>query len=166
MMSEPPRRSRRPRLIAELVAPALGKALAAQGFAESEIVMRWADIAGPALGARSRPLKLQWPRRRSKEAPPEPATLIVRVEGAFALELEQQAPILIEQVNRLLGWRAVAKLRLKQGPVAPPSRPPRRAPPVLSPEAEAALDRRVAGLDDERLAGALKRLGRAVVATR
>ncbi|HVV94229.1 MAG TPA: DciA family protein [Hyphomicrobiales bacterium] len=166
-MTDPPRRSRRPRQIAELIAPCLGKALAAQGFAEAEIVTRWGEIAGPELAARSRPLKLQWPRRRGKDAPPEPGTLIVLVEGAFALELEQQAPIVIERLGRLLGWGAVAKLRLKQGPVARPalSRRP-SAPQMLAPAAEASLERHVAGFGEERLAEALKRLGRGVVATR
>jgi hypothetical protein len=165
-MTDAPRRSSRPRAVAELVAPCLGKTLAAQGFAGAEIVMRWAEIVGPALAARSTPLTLQWPRRRTREAPPEPATLVVRVEGAFALELEQQAPVVIERVNRHLGWRGVARLRLKQGLArsAVPRRPP--APELLAPEVEAALASRVDGVADERLAAALKRLGRGVLAPR
>jgi hypothetical protein len=166
-MSDTPRRSRRPRPIADLVAPCLGKALAAQGFAGAEIVTRWGEIVGPELATRSSPLKLQWPQRRSRDAASESAVLLVRVEGAFALELEQQAPVLIERLNRQLGWRAVARLKLKQGPVARPAALRRRDEPApLAPEAEAALDRRLADVADERLAAALRRLGRGVVAAR
>jgi hypothetical protein len=162
-MSEPPPRRSHPRLLADFVAGCLDKALAAQGFAQAEIVTRWGEIAGPELAARSRPLQLQWPRRRSKDDPPEPATLVVRVEGAFALDLQQQAPVLIERVNRHLGWRGVGRLKLKPGPVARPTPRPPASPAALSPAAEAALAGHVAGVADEGLADALRRLGRGVV---
>ena len=56
---------------------------------------------------------------------------MIRVEGAFALELQHLAPIVIERVNTYYGWRCIGKLVLKQGPVrrAEKKRP---APPVLS----------------------------------
>ena len=78
------------------------------------------------------------------DARPEPATLIVRVESAFALELQHLAPLVIERVNAHYGWRCVGRLVLKQGPVPRP-RPARPAPPELSPEDRVRLAEKTAG---------------------
>ncbi len=107
--------------LADLIDDLLAPALAAQGFAGRAIVALWPEIVGERLAARTRPLKIDWPRRRP--APGEmsdPATMVVRVESAFALEMQQLGPIVIERVNTHLGWRAVGKLVLKQGPVDAP----------------------------------------------
>ena len=125
--------------LADLVDVCLGEALAKQGFAGSDIVRDWPDIVGEALARRSRPLRIAWPRKPSgvgkRSAPPEPATLHVRVESAFALELQHQAPLVIERVNAYLGWACVGRLRLEQGPVgrgAPAKGPPPPHLPKLS----------------------------------
>jgi hypothetical protein len=147
--------------LAELIEDCIAPALAAQGFAGRSIVSLWPEIVGERLAARTRPLKIDWPKRRP--APGEaadPATLVVRVEGAFALEMQQLGPLVVERVNTHLGWRAVGKLVLKQGPVAGPA-PPRPAP-KLDAAAAAAVDRQVATVEDEGLREALARLGKAV----
>ena len=116
--------------LAELIDDCLAPALAAQGFAGRSVVAFWPEIVGERLAQRTRPLKIDWPRRRG--APGEaadPATLVVRVEGAFALEMQQLGPLVLERVNSHLGWRAVGKLVLKQGPVAPPPAPKPAPPP-------------------------------------
>lgn len=127
-----PRRMQAPRPLADLVAPCLGPVLARQGFGEADVLLRWDDIVGADLAERCRPVKLQWRRRGAAadpDVPTEPATLVVRVEGAFALMLQHLAPVVLERVNGYLGWRCVGRLVLKQGPlVALPIRPakPRR----------------------------------------
>ncbi|HEY8578713.1 MAG TPA: DciA family protein, partial [Beijerinckiaceae bacterium] len=108
-----PRKPIRARPLADLVGEALDPIVAKQGFGESDVILNWDDIVGPRLAAVSEPQKLQWPPRppgRLPDAPPEPASLIVRVEGAFALEMQHVAPILIERVNARLGWRCVGRL--------------------------------------------------------
>jgi hypothetical protein len=145
----------------ELLPDCLGRAMAAQGFAGAEILLRWAEIAGPELARRSQPLQMTWPRGAEAGARRSGATLIVRVEGAFALDLQLQAPVLIERINRHLGWACVGALKPRQGRVAPP--PPRRQPPPDDPAVDARLAPAVAGVDDERLAHALLRLGRGVL---
>lgn len=152
------------RQLAALVPGCMGEALAAQGFAGSEIVMRWGEIVGPDLAHCSEPVRLQWPPRGSAadpSAPRQPAVLHVRVEGAFALEVQQQAAIIVERVNGYFGWRCVGQLRLKQGPVERRS-VARRAEPVLSAADRARIAEVVVGVEDERLADALLRLGQAV----
>ncbi len=147
--------------LAELIDDCIAPALAAQGFAGRAIVSLWPEIVGERLGTRSRPLKIDWPRRRPAPGEAtEPATLVVRVEGAFALEMQQLGPLVIERVNTHLGWRAVGKLVLKQGPVAAP--PQRKPVPVLDAAAVARVEEQVSPIADEGLRDALARLGRAV----
>jgi hypothetical protein len=164
-----PRRNRRQNSIpiADLILPALGPALARRGFGEADIILHWEDIVGPRLAERSEPVKLQWPPRGPRLAPDasaEPATLVVRVEGAFALELQHLAPIIAERVNSHLGWRCVGRLALRQAPL---KRSQRATPklPAPSPAARAAAARAVEGIEDRDLRAALARLGARVLSS-
>lgn len=152
-MNKPKYRKTRP--LADLVGDCLNQAFARQGFASVEIVTHWEDIAGPELSHRSEPLKLIWPRR---DDPDSEGTLIVRVEGAYALDLQYQSPQLIERVNRYFGWRVVGRISIRQGPVTPRTR---RASAPLEPSAEtiARVEQGLGEFEDERLKSALARLG-------
>jgi hypothetical protein len=152
-MNKPKYKKTRP--LADLVGDCLNQAFARQGFASVEIVTHWEDIAGAELARRSEPLKLIWPRR---DDPDSEGTLIVRVEGAYALDLQYQAPMLIERVNRYFGWRVVGRVSIRQGPVTPRARP---ASLPLEPSAEsiARVERGLGDFEDERLKSALARLG-------
>lgn len=151
--------------LAELIDDCIAPALAAQGFAGRAIVSLWPEIVGERLAARSRPLKIDWPRRRPAPGEAsEPATMVVRVESAFALEMQQLGPLVLERVNSHLGWRAVGKLVLKQGPVAPPPAPKPAPPP--DPAALARIEAQVAGVENAELREALARLGRGIAQRR
>ena len=160
------------RPLADWVDGCIAPALARFGFGEVDIVSGWADIAGPRVAAFAEPVAIKWPRKGAtsktpnpgSEAPSEPgggrspATLVVRVEGAFALELQHLAPLLIERINAHLGWRCIGKLALRQAPLT--GRQPRPAPPPPpKPEAVAAARDLTGGIDDEALRDALVRLG-------
>lgn len=147
--------------LADLIDDCLAPALAAQGFAGRAIVSFWPEIVGERLATRSRPLKIDWPRRRPAPGEmSEPAVMVVRVEGAFALEMQQLAPLVLERVNTHLGWRAVGKLVLKQGPVEAPAPKPVQAPPDAATISRVA--HQVAHIEDPGLRAALARLGHAV----
>lgn len=148
--------------LADLIDNCLAPALARQGFAGRQVVSLWPEIVGERLGRFSRPLKIDWPRRRAGpgEAAPDPATLVVRVEGAFALELQHLAPVVLERVNRHLGWRAVGKLVLKQGPVAQITATGK--PGVIDAQTLARVDEAVGKVRGEGLRQALTRLGHAI----
>jgi hypothetical protein len=147
--------------LAELIDDCLAPALAAQGFAGRSVVAFWPEIVGERLAARTRPLKIEWPRKRGAPGEiSEPAVLVVRVEGAFALEMQQLGPLVLERVNTHLGWRAVGKLVLKQGPVAPP--PATRPAPPPDPAALARIAAQVAPVESPELREALARLGRGI----
>jgi hypothetical protein len=154
------------RPLADLVQTAIDPVLRRQGFGQSDLVLFWDDIVGERLAAMSQPVKVQWPVRqhgRAAENGPAPATLIVRVETGFALELQHLAPIVIERVNAHFGWRCVSRLLLKQGPVAAPPLA-RHGPRPSDKVAETAAETIVGSGMDEPLRLALTRLGARVLA--
>ena len=83
---------------------------------------RWAEIAGPEIAAHSEPLKIQWPRPVEGQ-PQEPATLVLRVEGPVALEIQHASDVILQRVNRFFGWNAVGRLALRQAPLSRQDRP-------------------------------------------
>jgi hypothetical protein len=147
------------RRLGEVANRMLGETFARQGFASTELVTRWPDIVGAEISAHCEPMRMQWPRGGSVEAP-DPATLVLRVEGPAAIEIQHLSGVILERVNRFFGWRAVGRLALRQAPLTRrqlPARPP-------APDA-AATDRMAANLTDvadEGLRLALARLGAAI----
>ncbi|MDX1580648.1 MAG: DUF721 domain-containing protein, partial [Alphaproteobacteria bacterium] len=93
------RRHSGPRPLASLTRRMTEPAFRRQGFAQQDIVTRWAQIVGPALGETSLPEKLNFPPGKRRGG-----TLIVRVEGGMALELQHLAPQVIERVNSYFGY--------------------------------------------------------------
>jgi len=149
------------RPLADLIGPVISPALARQGFGQSDLILFWDDIVGERLAAMSQPIKLQWPMR-DRDGGHASATLIVRVETGFALELQHLSGAVIERINAHLGWRCVSRLSLKQGPVqrraiAKPLRP---HPDLATEKAAASL---VSDVADEPLRMALTRLGARVL---
>jgi hypothetical protein len=158
----------RPRPLADFLDVCLSPSLAAQGFATSDIIVAWPDIVGERLAAFTQPLKIEWKRKgphADPEARADPATLVIRVEGAFALEMQHLAPVIIERVNVYYGWRCIGKLVLKQGPVR---RPEKKRPtiPALREADRQRVDAALAPIEEESLKAALDRLGQAVVGSR
>lgn len=153
------------RPLAELVGPAIAPLLAKQGFGEGEIILAWPDIAGPRYAPVSEPIRLQWPPqgpRRDPSLPLEPATLHVRVDGGLAIELQHMQGVIVERINRHLGWRCVARLALKQGPLERAGMVKRAVPPP-SAKAVARADAAAAGVNEGPLREALVRLGARVL---
>ena len=105
-----------------LLGDVFSDAYAKQGFAARELVTRWGEIAGPEVAAHSQPLKIQWPRPVEGQ-PQEPATLVLRVEGPMALEIQHASDVILQRVNRFFGWSAVGRLALRQAPLSRRERP-------------------------------------------
>ena len=120
---------------------------------------RWAEIAGRDVAEHSEPLKLQWPRPVEGQ-PQEPATLILRVEGPMALEIQHKSDVILERVNRFLGWSAVGRLALRQAPLSRRERT--AAPPPPDPQAVESVAQTLTAIEDEELRAALARLGAAI----
>ncbi len=157
------------RPLGDWVGGCIAPALARYGFGEADLVTAWTDIAGERVASFAEPIAIKWPRGLAKgiagsdgsgRAVPEQraATLILRVEGVFALELQHMAPMLIARINAHLGWRCIEKLALRQAPLQGRPLPPPPPPPPSPAAIERARDL-VGGIEDDGLRMALVRLG-------
>ena len=155
-MNKPSRPVAKP--LRELLNKLVGDAFARQGFASAELVTRWDDIVGHEIAAHSEPIKLQWPRGTYGEGG-EAGTLVLRVEGPAAIEIQHLAGLICERVNRFLGWRAVGRLALRQAPLR---RRQTKAARTTEPAATGPIAERLSDIKDEELREALARLGAAV----
>ena len=156
--AEPPRRAG-VRPLADLIGSCVSEAFARQGFSSVELITHWDDIVGPEISAHAQPIKLQWPRQREREEP-LPATLVLRVEGPAAIEIQHLAGVIVERVNRFLGWRAIDRVALRQAPLARRARP--QPPPRIDAAAARRMAERMTDIADDGLRAALGRLGAAV----
>ncbi|WP_246725414.1 DUF721 domain-containing protein [Beijerinckia sp. L45] len=160
-MKRPSRKRSWSQPLADLVGAAIHPVLARQGFGQSDVILNWDDIVGERLAANSQPIKLQWPPRppgRHPDAPPQSATLQIRVESGFALELQHMADVLIDRINAHLGWRCVGRLAFKQGPIDRLARIKSPRGTVTEAQMAAAAPLTV-GVADDALRAALTRLG-------
>jgi hypothetical protein len=89
----------------------------------------------------------------------------VRVESAFALDMQHLAPLVIERVNAHYGWRCVGRVVLKPGPVKRPPAPPPPAP-ALTEDERRRVTEAIGEVGEDALRDALERLGQAVVGAR
>ena len=150
--------------LGELIEACIGPAYAAQGFASTDILTAWPEIVGARLSRHCQPVKLEWPRRRSKdEGKAESGTLVVRVDGVFALELQHLAPVVIQRINAHYGWACVGRIVLKQGRVHRAGA--RAAARDLDPGRRGEVAQAVSHIEDGPLREALDRLGIAVVSS-
>jgi len=147
-----------PRPLAELLGATLNDVMKAQGFASTEIISRWTDIVGVEIAAHSEPLKISWPRAIG-DAPPEPATLVLRVEGPAALEIQHLSAVILERVNRFFGWQAIGRLAIRQAPIRRREQPRRREP---DPAIAARIAETLPDVESDDLRQALARLGAAI----
>ena len=155
-MNKPSARGARP--LAELLGACLSDAFKQQGFASAELVTRWTDIVGPEIAAHAEPMKVQWPRPVGHDAP-APGTLVLRVDGPTAIEIQHLTGVILERVNRFFGWQAVDRLALRQAPL---SRRDKKTTETPDPEAAASIAATLPEVTDEELRQALARLGAAL----
>jgi hypothetical protein len=159
-MNKPARSFAKP--LRDVAGKIVGDVFTRQGFASAELVTRWSEIVGPEIAAHCEPMKIQWQRSGRAEpagAASEPATLVLRVEGPAAIEIQHLANVICERVNRFLGWRTIGRVALRQAPL-------RRGAPATrrgrDPAAVARIAADLPDIADDDLRQALARLGAAV----
>lgn len=140
-----------PAPLSGLIPGIVGNAFRRRGFTEPALATAWRAIVGEETADRAVPLKIVFPRGARSGG-----TLHVRVEGAYATDLQHNAPRIVERLNGFYGYAAIARLALHQGPVrtgAPP-KPARRPSGKAAPE--------IRGIEDPRLKEALRGLGESI----
>ena len=133
-----------------------------RGFAEGAVIGDWPSVVGAELAEHTSPERIVFRSGARREG-----TLHLRVDGGgHAIEVQHLEPQIVERINGFFGYRAVACLKLIQGPL-----PPRKtlSPAKFRPLRESQekdLKERLADIDDDGLKSALEGLGRAVLASR
>ena len=118
--------TKRAKLVGELVPGLMRPAFEKFGFSAGTLLTDWEAIAGREVAGFTAPERLKWPRMAA-EGNERGATLILRVAGARALEVEQMRDRLIERINAAFGYRAVSEIRVIQAPL--PTRSESKAMP-------------------------------------
>jgi hypothetical protein len=136
-----------------------GKALGKKGLGYGKLVTDWATIVGADLSEVTAPVKLAFPKGERTDA-----TLTIDIVPARAIEVQHSMPQLIERVNAVFGYHAVARIKLVQ-------RPPTRVAPManlrpLTLSEESELVELTQVVPEGELRVALESLGRAVTASR
>ena len=131
---KPARKWERPRggaakPIADLM-PQIGRtAFRRFGFVQSSVVTRWPEIVGPHHAKVCAPEAIRFPPGEKSEG-----ILQLVVLPAHAPLIQHVIPEIMERVNRFFGYKAVARVKLRQGEVKPPpAEKPAGGPPSLKP---------------------------------
>ncbi len=136
-------------------------AFARHGFAQAELIARWTEIVGEELSGVSEPERIKWPRGAAESARKMGGTLVIRAAPGRGLELQHEAPVIIERVNRFHGHGAIDAIRIVQSATWPRSQPASRRAP-----AKKLCEQELAVIDDKPLKAALERLGAGVAGRR
>ena len=155
-------RKRQTHTLGDVAGRYLADSFSRQGFTSAELVTHWDDIVGRDIAVHTEPLKIQWPRHSDPDED-EAATLVLRVQGPAAIEIQHLSNVILGRVNGFLGWRAIGRLALRQAPLLRRSkRPP---PRPIDEEAAQRIAATLSTIADEGLRAALGRLGAAIKRT-
>lgn len=99
------------------------------GFVQSSVVTRWPEIVGETHARVCAPEAIRFPPGEKSDG-----ILELVVTPAHAPLIQHVVPEIMERVNRFFGYRAVARVKLRQGTVKPPvGSATAKPPPSLKP---------------------------------
>lgn len=165
--------ARRPAVLARAVGSFVSKltqkAVQKYGFSAAALITDWRTIVGDELARYTEPQRLKWPRgveaygETEADAAGRPgATLVLRVDGARALDVQYNARQIIERINSYFGYRAVADMRLIQAPVEPLTASSKPRDVVAGKARRPVPSTDLGHIADDQLRAALERLQRSM----
>lgn len=80
----------------------------ARGFAVARLLTHWAEVAGPEMAAKTRPVKVGYGKGGMG------ATLTLLVKATEAPMVQMALPVLKERVNAVYGYAAISHIHLTQ----------------------------------------------------
>lgn len=141
--------------VEKLTKPIFGR----RGFAGAGVVTDWKAIVGEHLARHTQPDRI------SHDGPKRiDGTLHLRVDSAsLATELVYLEPQLIERINTFFGYKAVARLRLVNGPIGRAEEKPKQSRRALTGDEKSNLSKQLSVVDDPDLKAALEALGSVIL---
>ena len=106
---------------AKITRPLFGR----RGFVHGALITDWPAIVGSAMAAFTLPMRIRFPKGERVNG-----VLEIKVAGSWSTELQHQEPLVVQKVNGYFGWKAVERLKIRQGPLPQldPVKPLRAAP--------------------------------------
>lgn len=114
------RRSNSPTPLGALIGKIVEPLAAHKGMGVTTLLTQWPEIVGARIAQICRPAELKWPSvlpKRVQTLVPAQSTLVLRIDGAFALEAQHSAQAIIDRINAHLGWACVSKVVFRQAPL-------------------------------------------------
>lgn len=132
-----------------------------RGFAETKLLARWPEVAGPEIAAMASPVSLKYGGKQGLGG-----TLVLLTTGAQAPVLQMREKEVIDRVNACYGYRAVSRIHITQtaptgfaeGQATFAAQKPKQR--TIQPNSKAMADAQISidGVEDTRLKDALGRL--------
>jgi len=143
--------------IADLM-PQIGRAAFRRfGFVQSSVVTRWPEIVGERHAQVCMPESIRFPPGEKSEG-----ILQLVVLPAHAPLIQHVIPEIIERVNRFFGYKAVARVKLRQGEVKPPHAEQRAKAPLSLKPIPMELGDSLRDIGDPELRTVLESLARSI----
>lgn len=134
-----------------------------RGFAVARLLTHWPEVAGEAMAAITRPVKISYGREGFG------ATLTLLTASAHAPMVQMDLPRLKERVNAVYGYNAIARITLTQTAASGFAEgqaqftPAPRAAPRPDPAIRAEAERTTAAVADPSLRTALEALAQNIL---
>ena len=142
------------RPLGEIADPFIQHCCAKYGFNDIRLFRDWAQVAGPHLASRCRPVKIVPHGKYGR-------VLHLLSPGGFATEVAHSSAAIVDRINAVYGFCAVDKIRVTQTgafePLVPPPPPP--PPPPATPQEVSAVETLVEKVQDPALRAALRNFG-------
>ena len=92
------------RRLSEMLPKLTRAAFSDRGFSQGSILTDWIDVVGAETAAKSCPEKIS-----------RDGVLTLRVDGSVAVEIQHLEPQILERIASHFGYRAVTRIRIRQG---------------------------------------------------
>lgn len=149
-----------------LMQEAVRRAGETRGFAVARLLTHWAEVAGPEMAAKTRPVKIGYGKGGMG------TTLTLLVKAAEAPMVQMALPVLKERVNAVYGYNAISHIHLTQtaatgfaegqAEFAPAPKAAKAPDPVIGEKARQTAD----GVADPGLRTALEQLAQNILTRR
>ncbi len=100
------------KVLKDTLLPLVKESLTKKGFRHPHIILYWREIVGDYLADFTLPIKIHFsPLAQHRSL----GILTIWVSSAVALEVDHSKEIIMERLNQYFGYRAIEKVRIKQG---------------------------------------------------